>query len=165
MILSLVHLVLISVILLAPAFLYKNRSRRMMKFYKRMTYSEYCRRFYAQILLLVLILFHFAYYWMKPGVVTVMISTPLVFYLFSAKRTLDLFKGIRNSRGVMVFLFTIALAMLFIPYMYSLGVSLGYTLLAAVFYPSAKMVGMKDENKEYPTYQELQDDTIQNYYS
>jgi hypothetical protein len=55
--------------------------------------------------------------------------------------------------------------MLFIPYMYSLGVSLGYTLLAAVFYPSAKMDGMKDENKEYPTYQELQDDTIQNYYS
>lgn len=124
MILTLVHLVLISVILLAPTFLYRNRSRRMMKFYRRMTYSEYCRHFYGRILLLMVILFHFAYYWMKPGVISVMISTPLLFYLFSSKRTVALLKGLRDSRGVMVFLFTVALAMLFIPYMYSLGVSL-----------------------------------------
>ena len=165
MILSIVHLVLVSVILLAPTFLYKNRSRRMIHFYQRMSYQEYCRMFYARILLLTVILFHFAYYWMKPGQYGVMASTILVFYLFSTKRTLSLVRGIRNSRGVMVFVFTLALALLFTAHMYSFGVTLGYILLAAVFYPSRKLEEGKHEHKDFPTYQELQDDLTGNYYS
>lgn len=165
MILSFVHMVLISVILLAPIFLYKNRSRRMIHFYQRMSYQEYCRMFYARILLLAVIMFHFAYYWMKPGQYGVMVSTILVFFLFSTKRTLSLVRGIRNSRGVMVFVFTLALALLFTPHMYSFGVTLGYILLAAVFYPSRKLEEGKHEHKDFPTYQEFQDDLIDNYYS
>ena len=114
MIFSMIHLVLISVIILAlisviilaPWFLYKNPSRRMILFYQRMSYSTHCRLFYGKILLLTLILFHFVCYWMKPGEYGVMLSTVMVFYLFSAKRTLSLINGIRNSRGVMVFVFT-----------------------------------------------------------
>ena len=67
MIFSMIHLVLISVIILAPWFLYKNPSRRMILFYQRMSYSTHCRLFYGKILLLTLILFHFVCYWMKPG--------------------------------------------------------------------------------------------------
>ena len=72
-----------------------------------------------------------------------MLSTVMVFYLLSAKRTLSLINGIRNSRGVMVFVFTIALALLFTPHMYSLGVTLGYILLAVGFYPSSLLEGEK----------------------
>ena len=93
-----------------------------------------------------------------------MLSTVLVFYLFSAKRTLSLINGIRNSRGVMVFVFTIALALLFTPHMYSLGVTLGYILLAVGFYPSSLLEGEKPSHKEFATYQEFQDDIIRNYY-
>ena len=130
MIFSMIHLVLISVIILAPWFLYKNPSRRMILFYQRMSYSTHC----------------------------------MVFYLFSAKRTLSLINGIRNSRGVMVFVFTIALALLFTPHMYSLGVTLGYILLAVGFYPSSLLEGEKPSHKEFATYQEFQDDIIRNYY-
>ena len=152
MIFSIIHLVLVSVILIAPWFLYKNRSRRMILFYQRMSYSTHCR------------LFHFVCYWMKPGEYGVMLSTILVFYLFSAKRTLGLLNGIRNSRGVMAFVFTVALALLFTPHMYSLGVALGYILLAAGFYPSSLLEGQKPSHKEFATYQDFQDDIIQNYY-
>ncbi len=165
MILSIIHLVMVSVLLLAPAFLYKNRKRCMILFYQRMSYSEYCRMFYARILLLTVILFHFAYYWMKPGTYGVMISTLLIAYLFSSKRTLSLLKGIRNSRGVLVFVFTLTLALLFTSLTYSLGVTLGYVLLAAVFYPSRLLEERKHERKEFPTYQDFQNDIIQNYYS
>ena len=140
MIFSMIHLVLISVIILAPWFLYKNPSRRMILFYQRMSYSTHCRLFYGKILLLTLILFHFVCYWMKPG------------------------EYIRNSRGVMVFVFTIALALLFTPHMYSLGVTLGYILLAVGFYPSSLLEGEKPSHKEFATYQEFQDDIIRNYY-
>ena len=153
MIFSMIHLVLISVIILAPWFLYKNPSRRMILFYQR-----------GKILLLTLILFHFVCYWMKPGEYGVMLSTVMVFYLFSAKRTLSLINGIRNSRGVMVFVFTIALALLFTPHMYSLGVTLGYILLAVGFYPSSLLEGEKPSHKEFATYQDFQDDIIRNYY-
>ena len=152
MIFSMIHLVLISVIILAPWFLYKNPSRRMILFYQRMSYSTHCRLFYGKILLLTLILFHFVCYWMKPGEYGVMLSTVLVLYLFSAKRTLSLINGIRNSRGVMVFVFTIAL------------VTLGYILLAVGFYPSSLLEGEKPSHKEFATYQEFQDDIIRNYY-
>lgn len=165
MILTFIHLVLVSVILIAPTFLYKNRSRKMISFYRHMTYSEYCRMFYAKILLLALILFHFVCYWTNPGQPGVMGSTVLMFYLFSTKRTLNLLMDVRNSRSMLVFTFTAALALLFIPYMYSFGVTLGYILLAAVFYPSKKIQDEKSEHKAYPTYEELQDDTIRNYYS
>ena len=164
MIFSMIHLVLISVIILAPWFLYKNPSRRMILFYQRMSYSTHCRLFYGKILLLTLILFHFVCYWMKPGEYGVMLSTVLVFYLFSAKRSLSLINGIRNSRGVMAFVFTIALALLFTPHMYSLGVTLGYILLAVGFYPSSLLEGEKPSHKEFATYQEFQDDIIRNYY-
>lgn len=165
MVFTIVHLLLVSVILAATAFLYRNRSRRMILFYQRMSYSINCRHFYAKILLLTLIMFHFVCYWMKPGEYGVMLSTVLLFYLFSAKRTLALLNGIRNSRGVMAFVFTVTLALLFTPHMYSLGVSLGYILLAAVFYPSKRLEGQKPSHKEFPTYQDFQDDIIQNYYS
>ena len=164
MIFSMINLVLISVILIAPWFLYKNRSRRMILFYQRMSYSTHCRLFYTKILLLTLILFHFVCYWMKPGEYGVMLSTILVFYLFSAKRTLGLLNGIRNSRGVMAFVFTVTLALLFTSHMYSLGVTLGYILLAAGFYPSSLFDGQKPSHKEFSTYQDFQDDIIQNYY-
>ena len=58
MIFSMIHLVLISVIILAPWFLYKNPSRRMILFYQRMSYSTHCRLFYGKILLLTLTIVH-----------------------------------------------------------------------------------------------------------
>lgn len=97
MIFSMIHLVLISVIILAPWFLYKSPSRRMILFYQRMSYSTHCRLFYSKILLLTLIIFHFVCYWMKPGEYGVMLSTVLVFYLFSAKRTLALINEIGRA--------------------------------------------------------------------
>jgi hypothetical protein len=48
--------------------------------------------------------------------------------------------------------------------MYSLGVTLGYILLAAAFYPSCLLEGQKPSHKEFATYQDFQDDIIQNYY-
>jgi hypothetical protein len=64
----------------------------------------------------------------------------------------------------MAFVFTVALALLFTPHMYSLGVALGYILLAAGFYPSSLLEGQKPSHKEIDTYQDFQDDIIQNYY-
>ena len=165
MILSIIHLIMVSVLLLAPAFLYRNRSRCMILFYQRMSYSEYCRMFYVRVLLLLIIMFHFVYYWMKPGTYGVMFSTVLIAYLFSTKRALTLLKEIRNSRGIMVFFFTVTLALLFTSLTYSLGVTMGYILLAAVFYPSRLMEEGKHGHKEFPNYKDFQDDMIQNYYS
>jgi hypothetical protein len=48
--------------------------------------------------------------------------------------------------------------------MYSLGVTLGYILLAVGFYPSSLLEGEKPSHKEFATYQDFQDDIIRNYY-
>jgi hypothetical protein len=105
----------------------------MILFYQRMSYSTHFRLFYGKILLLTLILFT-CLLLDEAGEYGVMLSTVMVFYLFSAKRTLSLINGIRNSRGVMVFVYTIALALLFTPHMYMSRCDLGLHSLAVGFY-------------------------------
>ena len=153
MILSIIHLVMVSVLILAPAFLYKSRKRCMILFYQRMSYSEYCRMFYARILLLTLIMFHFSYYWMKPGSYGVMISTLLIVYLFSTRRTLSLLKDIRNSRGTLVFVFTLIMKGLPVAYVLisDITVTVVFCLTVGLIYFMTRSIvetASKAENKD-----------------
>ncbi len=164
MIFSIIHLLVVSLLFLIPALLYKKTKPFMSSFYERMTYSIFYRKFFACILVLILILFHFVYYWTKPGEYGVMASTIILFYLFSTTRTQALLREIRNSKVITVFCFTVTLALLFTPHMYSFAVVLAFLLLAVSFYPSKQMEQTRKEQIHMENSDSVQIDSIKKYY-
>ena len=64
----------------------------------------------------------------------------------------------------MGFMFTLALVSLLTPQLYALGVTLGYIHLATMFYPSWKSRSKKEQHKVYSTWDELVEETVNNYY-
>ena len=159
-----VHMVLIALLLLFPYFFYKKRTRRMAKFYTNMAYNPYFRRFYAMILLFMVLVTHFTFFSISPMEYGLMVSTIVIIYIFSAKRCVSLLRGVRNSRAVMVGLFTLILALVFTPHMYTLAVSLAFILMAALFYPSARIERDSYNHHVYPTWDSMMDDLIHNYF-
>lgn len=159
-----VHMVLITLLLLFPYFFYKKRTRRMAKFYTNMAYNPYFRKFYAMILLFIILGTHFTFLSISPMEYGLMVSTIVIIYIFSAKRCVSLLRGIRNSRAVTVGLFTLVLALVFTPHMYTLAVSLAFILMAALFYPSAKIERDSYNRQVFPTWDSMMDDLIHNYF-
>ena len=58
-----------------PMALYKSKHRFMVKFYDTMTRSAKARKLYAQVLLILLLLFHYVYTCGHPGEFGVVPST------------------------------------------------------------------------------------------
>lgn len=158
-----INFILLAIIFVAP-FLYRSKKRWMIRFCQRMASSENFRKFYAHIMVLILIFFHFTFYWQHVGEYGLMLSTFLIIFLFSPTRTVGLLQGIRNNRFVMGFVFTLTLAALFTPHLYTLGVTLGYLLVAIMYYPSWKSRSKKAQQKVYSNWDELADETVSNYY-
>ena len=158
-----INYILLAILFVMP-FFYRSKKRWMIAFYQRMAMSENYRKFYAFILLLILILFHFSYYCHHAGESGLTVSTVLTIYLFKPVRTLGMVQGIRNNRFVMGFMFTLALVSLLTPQLYALGVTLGYIHLATMFYPSWKSRSKKEQHKVYSTWDELVEETVNNYY-
>lgn len=139
-----IHFLMISILFIIPAFLYRSSIKRMLRFYMHILLTSFGPKFYARILLLIVILFHFNYYQMMPGEYGVMISTVMIIYMFSADRTVRMIEKIRNSRRLMVLVFTLILLFLFLPHTFCLSVTLSYSLLLAIFFPPQIMTGSFD---------------------
>lgn len=140
---TILHLFLVLSLMIVPMCLYRCSKSYMLMFYIRMTRSCYFRKLYALILLLVILMFHFTYFAINNLEYGMMLSTVVLIYLFSPKRTEGLLSGIRGNKSITALLFTMALASCFIPHLYTLGGTLAYILLASLFYPSVKMAEYK----------------------
>ena len=66
--------------------LYKSRGRFMATFYDAMTRSTKARKLYVQVLLILLLLFHYVYTSGHPGEFGVLLSTIVCAVMFSFKR-------------------------------------------------------------------------------
>lgn len=71
---------------LLPLFLYGRSGRRMSRFYMVMVSLENARKFYAQLLVVFLLLFHFVYVSGHPGEYGVLLSTVLSVLLCPFRR-------------------------------------------------------------------------------
>lgn len=108
-----------------PLALYKCRRPFMATFYHAMTRSAKARKLYVQVLLILLLLFHYVYTVGHPGEFGVLPSTALCAVLSSFKRA---------DRWLR------ALAIGFMPHLYMTAVTAAYLLLAALFYPSVRVM-------------------------
>lgn len=66
--------------------LYKSRRRFMTRFYEAMARNGKARKLYVQLLLVLLLLFHYAYANGHPGEFGIVLSTIICAAMFSTKR-------------------------------------------------------------------------------
>lgn len=128
--------------------LYKSNRRFMDRFYERMVRNDKARKLHTWVLLTVLLLYHYVYTNGHPGEFGVLPSTAVCAVMFSFKRTDKWLRGLLDRPRAFGTLALMALGTGFVPHLYTTAVTAAYLLLAALFYPSARvMTGRNDRNR------------------
>lgn len=128
--------------------LYKSRRRFMATFYDAMTRSTKARKLYVQVLLILLLLFHYVYTSGHAGEFGVVLSTIVCAVMFSFKRVDRWLRSLLDRPRTFVWLALAALVIGFVPHLYTMAVTVAYLLLAALFYPSVRvMIEWNDMHK------------------
>ena len=127
----LLQFVFIALLVILPMALYRSRRSFMAVFYRAMTDNAQVRKFYTQVLVVLLLLFHYVYTTGHPGQFGTVLSAIVCAAMFSARRT---------DRKAFVACGVFALAVCIVPQLFTLSVTVSYILLAALFYPSGRVL-------------------------
>lgn len=123
--------------------LYGRNGKRIARFYWMMAGSETVRKFYVQLLVVFLLVFHLVYVSGYPGEYGVLPSTVLFVLLCPFKRADRWLHRIYEDHRTFA---PVALAAGIIPHLYTMAVTVGFLLLTALFYSSCTALGgWKDE--------------------
>ena len=137
----------LALIIAVPTALYKSKRRFMTRFYLKMLESGSARKLYTQILLIVLLLFHYVYASGNPGDFGIVLSTFVCATMYSFRRADKWLRRLRDERKTFVYAALSAVVIAAVPHLFTLGVTIGYFLLAALFYPSSRALSeWADEN-------------------
>ena len=83
----LLQFVFIALLVILPMALYRSRRSFMAAFYRAMTDNAQARKFYTQVLVVLLLLFHYVYTTGHPGQFGTVLSAIVCAAMFSARRT------------------------------------------------------------------------------
>lgn len=148
MIWIILQLIFCSIPFVTSLALYKSRRRCMANFYDAMIRSPKARKLYVQVLLILLLLFHYIYTNGHAGEFGVVLSTIVCAAMFSFKRVDRWLRRLLDRPRAFVRLALAALVIGFVPHLYTMAVTATYLLLAALFYPSVRvMTEWKDMRK------------------
>lgn len=112
----------------------------MATFYEAMTRSAKARKLYVQVLLILLLLFHYVYTNGHSGEFGIVPSTIVCAAMFSFKRVDRWLRCLLDRPRAFVRLALAALVIGFVPHLYTMAVTIAYLLLAALFYPSVRVL-------------------------
>jgi len=128
--------------------LYKSRRRFMTWFYEAMARNGKARKLYVQLLLVLLLLFHYAYANGHPGEFGIVLSTIICAAMFSTKRADKWLRWLSDRPRRYVASALMALVFGFVPHLYTVAVTIAFILLGALFYPSEEALTEREEGKE-----------------
>lgn len=131
-----------------PLVLYKSERPFMATFYDAMTRRTKARKLYVQVLLILLLLFHYVYVSGHTGEFGVVPSTIVCAAMFSFKRVDRWLRVLLDRARAFVSLSLAALVIGFIPHLYTMAVTITYLLLAALFYPSVQVLTEREDVKK-----------------
>lgn len=118
----------------------------MARFYEIMVRSDKARKLYVQVLLILLLLFHYVYTRGHAGDFGVLLSTGACVAMFSFKRTDRWLRSLLDRPRAFAVLALAASVIGFVPYLYTTAVTASYLLLAALFYPSVRIMSECSQN-------------------
>ena len=148
-----------------PALLYRSRRCFMARFYDKMVWSEKARRLYAHVLLIVLLLFHYVYTSGHPGEFGIVPSTIVCAAWASFRRADRWMRGLLDRPKRFVWFALLALVIGFVPHLYTMAVTIAFVLLAALFYPSARVMSEKTDIRKFLEWLECPGALADSYHS
>lgn len=98
------------------------------------------RKLYVQVWLICLLLFHYVYACGHMGEFGILLSTGVCAAMFSFRWTDNWLRRLLDRPGAFVTLASVALVIGFVPHLYTLAITITYLLLAALFYPSVRVM-------------------------
>lgn len=139
-----VHLVFAALPLVLTAALRKRKRHFWAGEGDVMARSIKARKLCAQVMLFLLLMYHYVYTNGHPGGFGVLFSTGACAALFSSRRTNRWLRGLSGRPRAFAALALAAVVIGFVPGLYTVAVTAAYLLLAALFYPSARAVSECD---------------------
>ncbi len=127
-------------LLLASTMCYGKNNRVMQRFYLRMVFSHNFRKLYTLLLLMAILVFSFVAYQVQPNEVGVHVTALLTLLLFKFTYADKLLHKLHDNRRTCAIALTASLVFVFTPHLYTLGVMVGCVLVAAIYYPSSKVI-------------------------
>ena len=123
---------------------YRSDSKCMRKFYCRMALTVNGTRFYGLLVYSVLLFFSWCSHMCSPNIYTLLTGAfvfPLVFYRWSN----CVLRTLHDHKRLFYFGFLVAIVTYTIPAMNSIAVSLFVLTLASAFYPSLKVLHLREQ--------------------
>lgn len=148
-----ISLLLTAMLLVIPAFAYKNSSRLAVSLYRGMIETRWCKHLLAYVLAGFIIAYHLSFYQTHRTDIGIYISSALMIATLASSKVVGVLKAIRRNATIMNTLAVSAVLVAFIPQCLSLAVSLAFILELACFYPSRYL---KFWNLIVPDYDEEQ---------
>ena len=165
MIWNILQLIFCITLFVLPLALYKSHRSFMVRFYDAMIHSVKARKLYVQVVLILLLLFHYVYISGHVGEFGVFLSTAICATIYSFRRADRLLRGLCDRSCMFVILSLVALAISFVPHLYTTAVTAAYLLLAALFYPSARVMSEKTDIRKFLEWLECPGALADSYHS
>ena len=140
MIFKIIFLFFPILLLVASTMCYKKNCRMMQNFYLRMVFSHYFRKLYTLLLLMVILVFCFMAYQVQPNKIGAHVMALLALLLFKFSYADILLHRLHDDKKLCTFTFTASLVFIFTPYLYTLGVIVGFLIVASIYYPSSRII-------------------------
>lgn len=112
----------------------------MAKFHASMKQNIRARKLYTRVILFLLLLFHYVYASGHAGEFGILVSTVICAAMFSFKLADRCLSRLHDSMSLFAGISAITLVSCFEPYLYTTTVTAYYILLAALFYPSVRVM-------------------------
>lgn len=123
-------------LILLPIFMYRTYKPRMVSVLYRLAFSKVGLKMATILLAIVVILFNLTYAASFQKDVGLMISTLIMFFLLSTKKSIRLLLSIRRNKYQFIFLAVLTLLILFIPNMFPISYTLATILECASLFPA-----------------------------
>lgn len=134
----LLQFVFIVLLVILPMALYRSRRSFMAVFYRAMTDNAQARKFYTQVLVVLLLLFHYVYTTGHPGQFGTVLSAIVCAAMFSARRTDRWLRKLLDRPKAFVACGVFALAVCIVPQLFTLSATVSYILLQPCSIPPAE---------------------------
>ena len=135
----LLQFVFIVLLVILPMALYRSRRSFMAVFYRAMTDNAQARKFYTQVLVVLLLLFHYVYTTGHPGQSARYCLHRMCRHVLR-RRTDRWLRKLLDRPKAFVACGVFALAVCIVPQLFTLSATVSYILLAALFYPSGRVL-------------------------
>ena len=154
----------LALIIAVPMLLYKSKRPFMARFYRSMLSSQSARKLYTQVLLIVLLLFHYVYAGGNHADFGIVFSTIVCATLYSFRRADKWLRRLHDEKKPAVIVAVVSVVIAAVPHMFTLDVTGAYLLLAALFYPSGRALSEWADENTRPDWREHPESLSDFYY-